>query len=230
MPLGFGHRKEIKDIENTSIVKVGSDRSIGDVLGQTEKFMVIIGPNEKPEGLLELSKVTPEDIIRNRPLRELEDKLIPVVVLPESTNVDEAYNTLAGNNAIAVESGVGPMRHITGIVTLSEYAKSQLGIYTDRENQERIDSEAVRVMYPYVLKALQVKKHKQDEIDGKESAEYRTSWNSVFDIIDASMYDFDYKNQRLRKRILEKFKAMNMIRIENEDNPDEIIFTPKPPT
>jgi hypothetical protein len=230
MPWGFGHRKEIKDIENTNIVKVRSDRSIGDVIGQTDKLMVIIGPNEKPEGLLELSKVTPEDIIRNRPLHELEDKLIPVVVLPENTNVDEAYKTLAGNNAIAVESGAGPMRHISGIVTLSEYAKSQLGIYTDKENQQRIDEDAARHMCPTVLKALEVKKHRQDEIDGKESTEYRTSWNSVFDIINASMYDYDYKNERLRKRILERFRAKNMIRIENDDNPDEIIFIPKPPT
>jgi hypothetical protein len=219
MPWGFGHRKQIKDIENTNIVQVGSDRSIDDVLGQTEKLMVIIGPNKKPEGLLELSKLTPEDIIRNRPLRDLEDKLIPVVVLPETTNVDEAYKTLAGNNAIAVESGAGPMRYISGIVTLSEYSKLQ-GIYTDEE--------AARAMCPTVLKALQVKKRKLDEIDGKESVEYRMSWNSVFDIIDASMYDYDYNNERLRKRILERFRAKNMIRIENDDNPDEIVFTPKP--
>ena len=96
----------------------------------------------------------------------------------------------------------------------------------DRENQERIDDEAARAMCPTVLKALRVRKRKQDEIDGKESAEYRTSWNSVFDIIDASMHDYDYKNERLRKRILERFRAKNMIRIENEDSPDEIVFTP----
>ena len=78
--------------------------------------------------------------------------------------------------------------------------------------------------------ALEAKKHKHDEIDGKVSVEYRTSWNSVFDIIDQGpeVHHDEYKNERLRKRILERFRAKNIIRIENDANPDEIIFTPRP--
>ncbi|MFZ0512274.1 MAG: hypothetical protein WAM14_11760 [Candidatus Nitrosopolaris sp.] len=102
---------------------------------------------------------------------------------------------------------------------------------TDRKHQETIDENSAQSVCPRVLKTLEQRKRKQEEIEDKILYTYKTSWNHIYSDTLYQNVELGYlrDNKRVEERVRRKFLKKNLIRIESEDNPDEIIFTPKKP-
>lgn len=97
----------------------------------------------------------------------------------------------------------------------------------DRKNQERIAKNSAESVCLKVLKMLKQRKHEQEEIEKKPLETYKTSWSYVDALGHQNIGLGDNpENERIKELVRQKFLVKNLIRIENKDNPDEIIFTP----
>ena len=81
---------------------------------------VLVTENDKPKSILEISKITPEDIKNDKKISDL--NLSPLFVVASGASLSDTFTLLKKYPAIVVQKG----NDISGIVTMTDYARSEL--------------------------------------------------------------------------------------------------------
>jgi CBS domain-containing protein len=121
---GWLRAGKVDSIMNPSVQKIDVNSSVKEairVLVTHHVKKVLVTENDKPKSLLEISNITPEDIKNNRKIAEL--KLSPLATVSSGASLSETFTLLKAYPALVV---VQKDSHISGIVTMTDYARSEL--------------------------------------------------------------------------------------------------------
>jgi predicted transcriptional regulator len=110
----------VDNVMNPNVVSVTTDTRVKEAAKQMslsgiKKILVMEG--DTPRGVLELFRIGPEDF--DKKVSNL--LLSPVAVVDSGTDLEKAYESIKTSAAVAVQKN----NKIIGVVTMSDYAKSQ---------------------------------------------------------------------------------------------------------